>query len=127
MVLWELAFEGRHHLILSKFFRCYVVKEQEPGWFFFANWDPLLTLVMGLPSFNSRWKTRYFFVSGEGWEYPPGEVPEVKFNRGWASVISPMGRSFILVVVRILLFSRLAFYSSLILFSFPPFFSYQGE
>lgn len=66
MVLWELAFGDRHHLTLSEFFCCYIVKEQEPWWFFFANWDPPLTLITGLPSSNSGWKTRYFFISGDG-------------------------------------------------------------
>lgn len=27
MVLWELTFQGWHHLTVSEFFRCYVVKE----------------------------------------------------------------------------------------------------
>lgn len=31
MVLWELAFEGVHHLTLNEFFRCYCAKEQESG------------------------------------------------------------------------------------------------
>lgn len=33
-----------------------------------------------------------FFVSGEGWENPPGEVPSVKFNQGRSSIIIPVGK-----------------------------------
>lgn len=75
MVLWELAFEGRHHLTLSEFFHCYVIKKQEPGWFFFASRDLPLTLVTGLPSSNSGWKTRYFFL----FRVKAGNTPRVKY------------------------------------------------
>lgn len=92
MVLWELTFQGRNHLAVREFFRCYVVKEQEPGWFFFASRDPPITLVTGFLSSYSGWKTCYFFILGENWECPPSEVPEVKFNKRWVSVISPIGK-----------------------------------
>lgn len=76
MVLWELAFKGQHHLTLNEFFCCYVVKEQKPGWFFFASRDPSLTLVTGLPSFNSRWKTRFFWF-----QVRAGNTPWVKYQK----------------------------------------------
>lgn len=100
MVLWELTFQGRHHLTISEFFHYYVVKEQEPGWFFFASRDPPMTLVTRLPSSCSGWMTGYFFVSGENCECPPGDVPEVKFNQRLTSVINTIGkRSFFLSCV----------------------------
>lgn len=77
MVLWELAFEGQHHLTLSNFFHCYVVKEQESGWFFFVSRDLPLTLVTGLLSSNNGWKTRYFFLF---W-VRSGNNPQVKYRK----------------------------------------------
>lgn len=88
MILWELPFKGEHYLTLNKFFHCYCSKEQEPGWFYIASWDSTTTLITVLPSSNSGWRSRYFFVLGEGWEYPLVEVPIVKFNQVWALVVS---------------------------------------
>lgn len=73
MVLWELTFKGKHPLTPNEFFHCYCPKEQKPGWFYFVSRDPTLTLVIGLPSSNSGWRTWYFlFVSGEVGRAPEG-------------------------------------------------------
>lgn len=127
MVLWELTFQGQHHLTVREFFRCYVVKEQEPRWFFFASRDPLLTLVMGLLSSCSGWKTRYFFISGENWECPPGEVPKVKVNRRWALVISPIGKLLLIVACHVYFCFFVMSLTYLYLISFSFFlFSYRS-
>lgn len=66
MILWELTFKGESHLTLNEFFHCHCLKEQEPWWFFFASQDLTTTLVTGLQNSNNGWRSRYFFVSGEG-------------------------------------------------------------
>jgi len=48
--------------------------------------------MTALLSSNNEWRSRYFFISGEGWESPSGEVLAVKFNQTWASVIIPVGK-----------------------------------
>lgn len=91
-------------------------------WFFFASRDLMLTLVTGLSSSNSGWRTQYFFVSGEGWEYPPGEEPEVKFNRAWVSVIIQIGTSSLYCCLSHV-FSFFSIFESVLFFPSPsPFF-----
>lgn len=63
----------------------------------FVSQDPTTTLVIGLLSSNIGWRSHYFFISSEGWEFPLGEIPPVRLNRAWALGISSIGESFIFV------------------------------
>ncbi|KAB1203379.1 hypothetical protein CJ030_MR8G004871 [Morella rubra] len=50
----------------------------------FHSWDKR-GLLVSLPSNNKGWHKRFFFVSGEGWEYPPEEENPVGVLRTWGS------------------------------------------
>ena len=46
-----------------------VLKEsKEFGYYEFVPWDRKSRLIVDLPSSFYYWKSRYFFVSGDGWE-----------------------------------------------------------
>lgn len=49
-------------------------------------------LFCGLPSNNKSWHERFFFVSGEGWKYPPDEENPVRVQQSWG-VLSTQGNA----------------------------------
>ena len=56
-------------ITLNEFTYLYRLKEsKEFGYYEFVPWDRRSRLVVDLPSFFRYWKSRYFFVSGDGWE-----------------------------------------------------------
>ena len=56
-------------LTINEFVHLYRLKEsKEFGYYEFIPWDRKSRLVVDLPSSFRYWKSRYFFVSGDGWE-----------------------------------------------------------
>ena len=56
-------------ITLNEFNHLYRLKEsKEFGYYEFVPWDRSSRLVVDLPSSFYYWKSRYFFVSGDGWE-----------------------------------------------------------
>ena len=56
-------------ITLNKFTHLYRLKEsKEFGYYEFVPWDRSSRLIVDLPSSFRYWKSRYFFVSGDGWE-----------------------------------------------------------
>ena len=56
-------------LTINEFVHLYCLKEsKEFGYYEFIPWDRKSRLVADLLSSFRYWKSRYFFVSGDGWE-----------------------------------------------------------
>ena len=56
-------------ITLNEFTYLYRLKEsKEFGYYEFVPWDRRSRLVVDLPSSFHYWKSRYFFVSSDGWE-----------------------------------------------------------
>ena len=68
MVIWTTIADG-DMLTVNEFVHLYCLKEsKEFGYYEFIPWDRKSRLVADLPSSSHYWKSRYFFVSGDGWE-----------------------------------------------------------
>ena len=68
MVIWTTISDG-DMLTVNEFVHLYCLKEsREFGYYEFVPWDRKSCLVADLPSSFRYWKSRYFFVSGDGWE-----------------------------------------------------------
>ena len=59
-------------------------KSKDLGYYEFKPWDWASRLIHDYPSSLRNWKPNFFFVSGSGWEFIPGEdLDEApKFFRG---------------------------------------------
>ena len=70
-------------------------KSKDPGYYEFKLWDRASRLILKYPSSLRNWKPNFFFVSGSGWEFIPGEdLDEApKFFCSWGVPVS--GASFL--------------------------------
>ncbi|GFY87533.1 hypothetical protein Acr_05g0011720 [Actinidia rufa] len=71
LVIWR---HFKRHLSCDEF-RCLYSLSPLPdsGWYYFKA-RPEKNLFRGSPSNVKGWKTRFFFASGDEWEFPPGVV-----------------------------------------------------
>ena len=68
MVIWMTIADG-DMIMLNEFIHLYHLKEsKEFGYYEFVPWDRKSHLVVDLPLSFCYWKSRYFFMSGDGWE-----------------------------------------------------------
>lgn len=68
MVLWTIITDG-DMIKLNEFIHLYHLKEsKEFGYYEHVPWDRRSRLIVDLPSSFHYWKSRHFFVSGDGWE-----------------------------------------------------------
>ena len=68
MVIWTTIADG-DMITLYEFPHLYRLKESKKfGYYEFVPWDRRSRLVVDLPSSFHYWKSRYFFMSGDGWE-----------------------------------------------------------
>ena len=68
MVIWTIIVDG-DMITLNELVHLYHLKEsKEFGYYKLVPWDRRSRLIADLPSSFRYWKSRYFFVSGDGWE-----------------------------------------------------------
>ena len=80
MVIWMSTNEG-DILKVEKFLHFYHLgRPKLPGYWEFKPWDKNSRLVFNSPSSLREWKTKFFFMSSEGWEATPSENPEMPPN-----------------------------------------------
>lgn len=67
MVIW-MTIANRDMITLNEFVYLYRLKEsKEFGYYKLVPWDRRSRLIIDLLSSFCYWKSRYFFVSGDGW------------------------------------------------------------
>ena len=81
MVIWTTITDG-DMITVNEFVHLYRLKEfKEFGYYKFVPWTKRSRLVIDLSSSFRYWKSRYFFVLGDGWETLPddlwGNVPRL--------------------------------------------------
>ena len=94
MVVWMSANNG-DVIKKDKFLHFYRLKKSKDlGYYEFKTWDRASRLILDYPSSLQNWKPNFFFVSGSGWEFVPGEDLDEspKFFRSWGVPVS--GASF---------------------------------
>ena len=68
MVIWMTIADG-DMITLNEFVHLYHLKvSKETGYYELVPWDRRSSLVVNLSSSFRYWKSRYFFVSGDGWD-----------------------------------------------------------
>ena len=68
MAIWVSACDGEM-IIVNEFLFLYRLKASTHyGYFELLPWDRKFRIVRGFPSSFRDWKSRYFFISGSGWE-----------------------------------------------------------
>ena len=68
MVIWT-TIADKDMITLNEFVHLYRLKEsKEFGYYELVPWDRKSRLVVNLPLSFHYWKSRYFFVSSNGWE-----------------------------------------------------------
>ena len=68
MVIWTIIPDG-DMITLKEFIYLYRLKESKEFWYYkLVPWDRRSQLIVDLPMSFCYWKSRYFFVSGDGRE-----------------------------------------------------------
>lgn len=71
MVIWMSANDS-DIIRINEFLHFYHLKRsKDPSYWEFKPWGRSLRLVLDSPSSLRNWKTNFFFVSGDGWEFIP--------------------------------------------------------
>ena len=63
---------------------------QLKGMYSFVPRSPLLRLVCEAPDSNRNWKSRYFFMEGDGWMNRPGDNEFMLVDTTWG-ILQPFG------------------------------------
>ena len=68
MMIWTTIADG-DMITVNEFVHLYRLKESKEFLYYeFVPWNSKSRLIVDLPSSFHYWKSRYFFVSGDGWE-----------------------------------------------------------
>ena len=68
MVTWTIILDG-DMITLKEFIYLYRLEESKEFWYYkLMPWDRWSQLIVDLPMSFCYWMSRYFFVSGDGWE-----------------------------------------------------------
>ena len=90
MVMWMSINDG-DTIRIDEFLHFYRLRRSKDlGYWEFKPWGRSSRLVLDSPSSLQNWKTNFFFVSGDGWVYTPGEDPDnaPKLLHSWGTPVS---------------------------------------
>ena len=75
-VLYGAMSNGARSLTIRKFLHCYRPDEidKSKGMYSFVPRKSVLKVIHETPDFNHDWKSRYFFLEGDGWMCHPEET-----------------------------------------------------
>ena len=84
-VLYEVKFDGARSLTVWEFLHCYRPDEidKSKGMYSFAPRKSVLKVIYETPDSNRDWKSRYFFLEGDGWMCRPGETDFMPVDKTW--------------------------------------------
>lgn len=75
-VLYGAMSDDGRRLTIWEFLHCYCPDEidKSRGMYSFVPRSHVLKVIYETPDSNRDWKSRYFFIEGDGWMYHPGET-----------------------------------------------------
>ena len=84
-ILYGAMTDGAKRLTVREFLHCYRLDEinRSRGMYSFASKSPLLKVIFETPDSNRDWKSRYFFLEGDGWMGRPGEMEYMPVDTTW--------------------------------------------
>ena len=84
-VLYGAMTNGAKRLMVREFLHCYHPDEidRSRGIYSFVPRSPLLKVIYDTPDSNRDWKSRYFFLEGDGWMCLLGDTDHMPVNTTW--------------------------------------------
>ena len=79
-------------LTIREFLHCYRLDEidKSKGMYSFVPRKSVLKVIYETPDSNRDWKSRYFFLKGDGWMCRPGETDHMPVDKTWG-ILNPSG------------------------------------
>ena len=84
-VLYGAMSNGARSLTVQEFLHCYRPEEidKSKGMYSFVPRKFVLKVIYETPDSNRDWKSRYFFLEGDGWMCHPGETDHMPIDKTW--------------------------------------------
>ena len=84
-ILYGAMTDGARRLTVREFLHCYHPDkiDRSRGMYSFASRSLLLKVIFETPDSNRDWKSRYFFLEGDGWMGRPGEMEYIPVDTTW--------------------------------------------
>ena len=84
-VLYGVMSDGARSLTVREFLHCYRPNEidKSKGMYSFVPRKSVLKVIYETPDSNCDWKSRYFFLEGDGWMCHPGETDYMPVDKTW--------------------------------------------
>ena len=84
-VLYGAMSNGARELTVWEFLHCYSPDEidKSKGMYSFVLRKYVLKVIFETPDSNRDWKSRYFFLEGDGWMCHPGETNHMPVDKAW--------------------------------------------
>ena len=84
-ILYGAMTDGERRLTVREFLHCYRPDEidKSRGIYSFVSRSPLLKVIFETPDSNRDWKSRYFFMEGDGWMSHPWETEFLPVDTTW--------------------------------------------
>ena len=84
-VLYGAMSNGARSLTVWEFLYCYRPDEidKSKGMYSFVPRKSILKVIYETPDSNRDWKSRYFFLEGDGWMCHPGETDHMPVDKTW--------------------------------------------
>ena len=91
-VLYGAMSNGAKSLMVREFLHYYCPGEinKSKGMYSFVPKKSVLKVIYETPDSNRDWKSRYFFLEGDGWMYHPGEMDHMPIDKTWG-ILDPSG------------------------------------
>ena len=98
-VLYGAMSDGSRSLTIREFLHCYHPDEidKSNGMYSFAFRKSVLKVIYETPDSNRDWKSRYFFLEGDGWMCHPGEIDYIPVDKTWG-ILDPSSISISVVL-----------------------------
>ena len=89
-VLYGAMSNGSRSLTVQEFLNCYHPDkiDKSKGMYSFIPRKSVLKVIFKIPDFNRDWKSRYFFLEGDGWMCHPGETDHMPVKKTWG-ILNP--------------------------------------
>ena len=91
-VLYGAMSDGARSLTVREFLHCYCPDEidKSKGMYSFVPRKFILKVIYETPDSNRDWKSRYFFLEGDGWMCYLGETDYMPVDKTWG-ILNPSG------------------------------------